>query len=399
MTYQAASDRPTTELDLFSEQLADAPYDAYRRLRDQAAAVYVPAHDFWVVPRYDDVRAASLGADTFSSAQGVALLAPFNEPMLGSVLASDGQAHERLRAILAEYLAPRAIRALRGMVQERVDRVVGSAVKSGAVDGVKDIAQRVPVAVVGDLIGLPEDGRESLLPGADATFTSFGPFTSTLEQRMPAFLDYQRFMSEVAERRSFAPGSWGAAIYAAVDEGRISDGDAMGLLQAYLVAGLDTTSNAISALLRLYAEDSDVWEAVKQEPSLAPSIFEEILRMESPVQGFFRVTTREITLDGVTVPSDARVLLHYGSANRDERHYPDPDQFQMRRNPLDHLAFGYGPHGCAGQGLARMEAAAITSALLARVDRIELGGAPTRHYNPVIRGLEKLPLRLQAEAV
>ena len=116
--------------------------------------------------------------------------------------------------------------------------------------------------------------------------------------------------------------------------------------------------------------------------------------MESPVQGFFRTTTTDVDVDGTIIPGDSRVLLCYGSGNRDERHYADPDTFDIRRNPTDHLAFGYGTHGCAGQGLARMEAPALISALLRHVDHIEPNGEAVVHLSPVVRSFASVPVKV-----
>nr|WP_275585685.1 cytochrome P450 [Geodermatophilus sabuli] len=203
---------------------------------------------------------------------------------------------------------------------------------------------------------------------------------------------YIQYIQSFDSKDKFTPGSWGAAVFDAVEDGRLTPESGMQLLNAYLVAGMDTTVNAISAYIRFLAEDPELWAALKADPSLVASGFEETLRLESPAQGFFRNTTRDVDVDGVLVPAGSRVLLSFGAANRDERHYPDPDRFDVRRNPVDHLAFGYAVHGCAGQGLARIEAQALIGSLLRRVDRIELAGEAVQHEHPVVRGLGSLPV-------
>jgi len=126
-----------------------------------------------------------------------------------------------------------------------------------------------------------------------------------------------------------------------------------------------------------------------------PAAVNEIVRLESPIQCFSRVTTREVDLgDGVVLPAGVRVLHSYGAANRDERHYADPDTFDIRRNPTDHLSFSYGIHACAGQGLARLEAHAILTALAGRVSRLDLDGEPVRALNNITRGFAHLPVRV-----
>jgi cytochrome P450 len=157
---------------------------------------------------------------------------------------------------------------------------------------------------------------------------------------------------------------------------------------------MDTTVNAIGALMQLLADRQDVWEALKADGRLAPQIFEEILRLETPVVGFFRVATQDTTIGESVIPEGAKVLLHWAAANRDPAKYPAPDTFDISRNPLDHMAFGYGPHACTGQGLARMEAAAFLEALAAQVGAFELTAEPVRGRNPVVRGYESVPLRV-----
>jgi cytochrome P450 len=178
----------------------------------------------------------------------------------------------------------------------------------------------------------------------------------------------------------------------AVDDGRITHLGAVNTFTAYMTAGTDTTVHAISALLRLFAEQPEVWKALRSEPSLAAAVFEEVLRLETPIQGFFRITTRDVSVGGATIPEGARVMLHWGAANRDPDHYPDPAVFDILRNPRDHMAFGYGTHSCVGQGLARMEVMALLLAFIPRVERFELTGDVVRNGNPVVRGLDSVPI-------
>jgi cytochrome P450 len=383
---------PVSDVDLFASSVLADPYDTYRRLRDAGPAVQLIAQPIWVLTRYADVRSGLADWETFTSAQGVALTDEMNAPMLGGVLATDPPEHDVLRSVLSEKLAPRALAKLRGDITERADALVATVVARTTFDAVTDLAQPLPVEVVADLIGLPREGREKLLPGADAVFASFGPLDERMQARFPVFLDYMQYMASVSNRSVLAPGSWGAAVFQAVDDGRIAEETAGPLLTAYLVAGMDTTVAAIAAYVRFLAEDPKLFATLKEDPSLVGSGFEETLRIESPVQGFFRNTTRAVDLEGTVIPAGSRVLLSNGSANRDERHYADPDVFDVHRNPVDHLAFGYATHGCAGQGLARIEARAIIESLLRRVDRIELAGEPVRHEHPVVRGLESVPV-------
>jgi len=159
------------------------------------------------------------------------------------------------------------------------------------------------------------------------------------------------------------------------------------------VAAFDTTISAIGNLLYQFARHPDQWQRLRADPRLAAAAFNEGVRIEAPIQAFSRVATRDVDMgEGVVVPAGARAIVSYGSANHDERHFAAPDRFDIGRRPLDHLGFGLGVHGCAGQSLARLEGQAVLLALAGRVSRFELTGEPTRALNNINRGLARLPM-------
>lgn len=381
---------PVSDIDIYSDAVLDNPYEAYRTLRDLGPVVELANQPVWAITRYADVRSALANADVFSSAAGVGVSDDMNALQAGSVLASDDPQHALLRSILSEKVSPRALVKLKTHVDQQADALVASVVSVGNFDAVSDLAARLPVSVVADLIGLPHTGREVLLPGADAMFASFGPMDERLMSRIPEVMSYMQYMTEMACRENLADDSWGAAILDAVDDGRLGPESAMPLLAAYLIASMDTTVHALGNYIRFLAEDRDLWDRLKADPSLIGKGFEENLRLESPAQSFTRRTTRAVDVDGTMIPEGTRVAVCFASANRDERHYPDPDRYDIDRGAFDHLAFGYATHGCAGQGLARMEANALIGALLRRVERIDIAEEPQRHRHPIIRGLERL---------
>ena len=151
--------------------------------------------------------------------------------------------------------------------------------------------------------------------------------------------------------------------------------------------------NAVASAVYLFAEHPDQWDLVRGDRSLIPSAFNEVLRLHAPVHHFTRVATSDQDIGGVVLPAGTRILVMYGSANRDERHYPDPDRFDVTRNPIDQLAFGRGVHLCVGQNLAKMEGHAIFAELADRVERFELTGEPEWMLNNTLHGLGRLPLR------
>lgn len=386
-----ADPTPVSGLDLFSDEVLTDPYAAYAELRAAGPAVWLPAVGAWALPRYAEVREALRDHPTFSSAQGVGFNDEVNRIRSSSVIASDPPRHDVLRNVLAARLAPRALRRLRADIERQADELVEEVVARGSFDAVRDLAQRFPLQVVVGLIGLPREGSEQVLDWADGAFNAFGPRNERALTGLGKLQDQLTYLATVATRDRLTPGSMGAAVYEAADRGDIDADTCLPLMSAYLTAGMDTTINAISAALWLFSEHPDQWAHVRQEPALISSAFEEVVRFESPVQAFARVTTTGHDTGGVVIPAGARVAVLYGSANRDERRWSQPDRFDVTRNPVDHVGFGYGLHGCAGQGLARIEAQAVLAALVRRVGRLE-SGEPQRRLNNVIRGLSSLPM-------
>ena len=394
-----ATRRPETDADPFAAEWVSDPFPRLAEIREQTAAMYFNDFDFYMLTRYADVRAAADDWESFTSAQGVALTPEINYAIDGSILSLDPPEHTVLRNVLGPQLAPRGLHKLRAQIVDYANALVAQQVASGEFDAVHRVSRVFPINVVADLLGLRQEGRELMQPGADAMFAAFGPWGDYLIAHIQEMADYQEFLNSIDDdRQRFLPGGWAAAIFDAVDEGRIDKLQGIRLINGYLTAGMDTTVNAISAMFRLFAERPDIWRAVKEDPSRGPAVLEELLRWHSPITGFWRVATRDVDLGDVTVPEGSRVMLNFTAANHDPEKYPSPEEFQIDRNPLDHLAFGYGTHACAGQGLARMELHALLRALVEQVDTIELGGEPETSLNPIVRGFESVPVRVTPAA-
>lgn len=382
---------PTTAIDLFSDETLDDPYPAYADLRASGSAVYLELHDAWALPRYADIRHALLNWRLFSSAQGVALNDGMNTALRGTVLAADPPLHRTLRGVLSERLAPRRLHLLRDDIDAKAATLVDTLVEKGRFDAVRDLARAFPVSVVADLIGIPTEIRDDLLGWADASFNAFGPSNRRTRQAQTMRAAMVEWLQSITVD-DLAPGSMGRAIFEAADSGIIDRASCAPLLSAYTVAGIDTTINALSNAVLLFARHPEQWDAVRSgSPAILTEAFNEVLRYDSPVQAFSRVATADVEVGDVLIPEGQRIVVLYGSGNRDGRHYRAPDRFDISRRPSDHLSFGFGIHSCAGQSLARMEAEAILSALAARVKRIYVG-TPVRHLNNVVRGLESLPV-------
>ena len=387
------TDIARSDLDLFSDELLDDPYPAYALLRSTGAAVWMNRLDMWALPRYAEVRAALLDWETFSSQDAVCVGEEHNKLYTGSVLSSDPPQHGQLRAVLAPSLAPTALTKIKAEIERRADDLVADLVSRREFDAVGDLAAVFPVAVVADLIGLPDVERDRLLDRADASFNIFGPVNDRAVQSMWTFPESFQYIQTVATRERLTPGSMGAAVYAAADRGEIGAEHCLRLMLAYLFAGMDTTVNAVSNAIWLLAQHPDQWKSVRSDQKLLAAAFEEGLRLETPVQVFGRRLKRPYVAEGVSLRAGDRVMLLYGSANRDERRFARPDEFDVNRGLAPNLAFGMGIHLCPGQGLARLEAQAILSSLAKRVERIEVT-ALRRHLNNSVRGLGELHVRV-----
>jgi cytochrome P450 len=273
--------------------------------------------------------------------------------------------------------------------------VAADAVERGQVDGVADLARALPLQVVPDLVGWPKDEREHLLTWAAATFNVLGPVNGTSLGSTSSALGMMRFAKRIARTANVLTGSMGDEVIAAANAGLIPRGEASALMIDYLAPSLDTTISAISSALRLFALHPGQWDEIRSDRSLIPNAFNEVVRFESPLRAFSRLAATDTDIAGTRIRKGRRVVILYSSANRDELAWENPEQFDIHRDATRHLGFGYGTHGCAGQGLARLESQAMLNALADRVERIHLAGEPTWGRNNIIRGLASLPLHLE----
>lgn len=389
-----ANERTVIDTDLFSDETLVDPFPAYAAIRDAAPAVWLSQHDCWAMGRYADVRRSLARHTIFLSGQGIGLTPAANETTRGAILTSDPPVHGVLRGVLNERMSPGGLERERGGIELAAEALVDRLVEMVEFDTVTDMAQAYPVGIVLDLIGVPHDVRPKLLGWADAMFNTFGPPNERTQKSFPLLQELATYIFTV-KRDMLTPGSLGDAVFEASERGVISPEQSALLLSAYLGAGLDTTINSISAAIHRFATNPEQWQLLRERPELIPHAYDEVLRIDSPVLGFTRVTSEDVDVDGVTIPAGDRVLLLFASANRDPRKWNDADRFDISRAPSDHLAFGLGRHLCAGQTLARMEAESLLRALVARVDRFEIE-EPVWHLNNVIRGLGSLPTKVTA---
>ena len=382
---------PTTDVDIYSDEMLDSPYDEFARLRSLGAAIWLDRYNMWAFPRYSQVRAALIDWKTFASGDGVGIEPEFNKIRRGTVIASDPPQHTKLRALFSERLSGSVMRELQENIEVRAEKLIKNLVARGSFDAVGDFAEVFPVSLLADLIGLPLEERDKLLERSRGSFNAFGPKNKRASETFHVFEDTKKYISAYGTRDRLTPGSLGASLYEAADRGELEPEQVIPLMFSYLFPSLDTTVSAIGHAVWLLASHPEQWRILKAEPSLIPAAFEETLRLESPVQFFARSVRADYNAEGTQLKAGERVILMYGSANRDDRKYTHPDRFDIRRNPVDHVAFGAGIHNCVGARLARAEVHALLGALVRHVDLIE-ASPPTRRLNNSVRSFGSLPV-------
>jgi cytochrome P450 len=390
---------PTTDTDPFDPSTLTDPIPFQEWMRAAGPVIRLSRYDVLAFPRHEHVHAALVDWQTFRSGAGVGLSdfgteKPWRPPSL--LLETDPPGHDAPRRVLSRILGPRALRSLRERWAADAERLVDEVLARGAeFDAVAAIGETFPLRVFPDAVGLPEDGRENLLPYGNMLFNAFGPHNELVDAVLPRMGELSAWVNSRCAREALAPGGFGADIWAAADRGDITPEQAPLVVRSLLSAGVDTTVTGISAVLYAFATHPEQWARLRARPELARVAFDEAVRWESPVQTFFRTTTREVEVAGVRIPSGQKVLMFLGSANRDpERWGDDADRFDLDRDPSGHVGFGMGMHQCVGQHVARLEAESVLRALAARVETIELAGPPARRPNNTMRAWESLPVRV-----
>ncbi len=380
---------PTFDVDLFADEVVLDPYPVYAELRERGPVVHLPHNDVYALTRYDVIRGALADWEAFSSTS-IAFNPMANEALAGTSLASDPPVHTQLRATLAENLSPRALRGLKGSITAKADVLVAELVEKGSFEAIDALARAFPLEVVADLIGFTGEVRATMLRWGQAAMQVLGPTNQRTAENFPVAGELYAWCSQVTAD-DLAEGSVGRGIFDAEARGAIPPDTAGHIIHQYLGAGVDTTVAAIGNLVALFAHRPDQLALVRESPALVPAAFNEVLRFWAPVHAWGRRVTRDVTIEGSEIPAGAQVAILFGAGNRDPRHYENPDAFLVERNPVDHLSFGYGPHGCAGQGLARLEAHAVIEALSRRVGRLVVG-PEVRVPGNTTRSIEELPV-------
>lgn len=387
-----------SEIDLYSDAVLADPYPTYRALRDQGSAVYLEKVDAWFIGRFKDVRSALSDWQTFSSAKGIGLNPVINEAWDEALICQDPPVHTARRMHIMEVLSPVALKPLAETIDARALELADRLARMGEFDAVADFAHDLPIGVVMDLIGWPLDVRHRLLELASGSWNAAGPDNAKMRGGLGQLQEMMALITEVYDNNRVIEGGFAAQLIAASHKGVITRDTAIGMLAGYIVAAFETTISAMAAGIWQFASNPGEWAKLRANPKLAVQAANEIVRLETPLQNFSRFCTRDAEMgDGNVIPSGSRVIVSYASANRDERQFNQPDSFIIDRKEKMNLAFGHGPHGCAGQGLARMELTSVFAALAERIERFEITGQPVRAINNVARSFSLLPARAIAD--
>jgi cytochrome P450/ferredoxin-NADP reductase len=387
------------------------PFAVYRRLREEAPAFWNEQWGWWVLTRFDDVRAAILDADTFRSFEGMDIDdSALEQAPPGSLPNMDNPRHDEIRRIVQPYFLPRRVAELEDAIRGVVRGLIDSWRDRGGVDLAEDLAWPMPFDVFFHVMGLPsrQDNDATQLARRD----QLERWTHELKDRVPgtphltpvaraATAGVQQYFIDLLEERRrhgrddlvthFVRSDVEGVPF--VSEEVSPTSEVSGLMLVLFLGGVESTAGLTGNLFKLLAENPDQRALLQRDPTLIPAAIEEALRLITPLQLTARTTSREVTLHGVTIPAGGRVVLVTGAGNRDERQFPDPDRFDITRGRSRHLGFGEGVHGCLGAPLARLEARIALEEALPVLGDYELAGTPTFYpSSPNMYVWKKLPV-------
>ena len=381
------------DYDPFAYRTQDDPYPVYRRMRDEAPLYFSQRHGFWALSRYADVHHALKDGATFSS--GRLLLEDVSEVALPMIVGMDDPDHGRVRDLLKHRWTRRRVWALEAPVRALARGFLERFASSGRVDVMTEYAGLLPMAVISELLAVPERDRAWLQERADTLLTREDEVEALPETSKQAFRDiHAYFDARIAERGRDPGDDMLGVLIAARRDGLLSHPELLGFCFLLIIAGNETTMKLIGNLVWCLAEDPAARARLAAEPARIPRAIEEALRHDAPVQMRPRTLTRDAELHGRKLREGETVALLLASANRDERQFTDPDRFDIERDASGHLALGIGAHFCLGASLARLEARIALEELLARIPEweIETSGA-RRIHTPSVRGFTHLPIR------
>jgi unspecific monooxygenase len=386
------------------------PYPAYTELRDRGRVHYYEPSDQWLVPHHADVSALlrdrRLGRtyqhrfthEDFGRTAPPAGHEPFHVLNDHGMLDLEPPDHTRIRRLVSKAFTPRTVEGLRPYVHQLANELVAGLVADGGGDLLTVVAEPLPVAVIAEMLGIPESDRAPLRPwSADICgMYELNPSEETAARAVRASVEFTEYLRELIAARRKEPGDdLISALIAAYDEGdRLSEQEMISTCVLLLNAGHEATVNAtVNGWWALFRNPGQL-AALRSDRALLSTAVEELMRFDTPLQLFERWVLDEIEIDGTVIPRGSEVALLFGSANHDPAVFARPERLDLARPENPHISFSAGIHYCIGAPLARIELAASLGALLDRAPALRLAAEPERKPNFVIRGLKELLVEL-----
>lgn len=397
MTDSAVSD---VYYDPFDFDIDDDPYPIWRRLRDEAPLYYNEKFDFYALSRYEDVARELPNFQTYRSGRGTTMdvIKSGIEVPPGVILFEDPPLHDLHRRVLSRVFTPRRMEAIEPLVRQYCVRILDPLVGSGRFDFIEDLGAQIPMRTIGFLLGIPEGDQEQI---RDETGRALGLEDGNFRTvSAEAFENSYQLFAEYIDWRADHPSGdlMTQLLNAEVDEDgasrRLTRTEVLTYTSMIAGAGNETTTRLIGFIGQLLCEHPDQRSELIEDFSLIPRAIEEVLRYEAPSPVQARSVAHDTECRGQTIPAGSVMLLLNGSANRDERHFPDADRFDIHRGGA-HLSFGQGLHFCLGSALARMQARVALEEVLTRWPewQVDYDNAAMAHTSSV-RGWGKLPVTI-----
>jgi cholest-4-en-3-one 26-monooxygenase len=381
------------------EFYAGDPFPAFAWMRQHAPAYYDAPNDIWGVSRYEDVRAIGQDPQTFSSTGGSRPNTP-----LPYMIDMDAPEHRNRRRLVSAGFTPQAVRDREPRIRSVCDEIIDRVCEKGHCDLVAEIAAPLPLVLIADMLGFDPKDWERLLEWSDTMLMSQGSNDpEAMTRAATAFLEWDGYIRELIDQRRRAMSAddlLGVLVQGEVDGEQLDDTSLVYESLLLLIGGDETSRHVISGGMEALLHQPDQLAALRADRELLPGAVEEMLRWVSPIKNFNRRAVRDVELHGETIRAGQNVLLLYPSANRDETVFDDPETFDIRRQPNDHVAFGFGAHLCLGHRLARAEIVGMVDRILERLPDIHLAvdqPQPLRVSNFIV-GFESLPVAFTPSA-
>lgn len=396
----------TRNLDIFDPDVyvEGVPHEAFRVLRAERPVSFQAeppdGKGFWAITKYADVVSISKDPGTFSSWKGGTNIPDYPPDSLDVIrmlmVNMDPPQHTKFRRLTSTGFTPRMIARMEEYIRRAATEIVDSVIESGECDFVTKIAAELPLVVIADIMGVPQEDRHLVFDWSNRLIGFDDPeFQTSLEDAQEAAAEIWSYANNLAEGRKGQEGKdlTTVLVNAVVDGEQLTEMEFDAFFLLLAVAGNETTRNLISGGMIALMEHPQERARLLADPSLLPSAVEEMLRWVTPVIHFRRTATRDVELRGQQIKEGDKVVLYYSSANRDEEVFADGQTFNVARDPNDHLAFGIGQHSCLGLNLARLEIRVMFEELLRRMPDIEQTGPARRLRSNFINGVKSLPVR------